>query len=103
MLKCCKYWSSSPFRDEILVEKAYQRALRRPVGTECEKYCVPNGTPGLARASVFYRYHIPNGMIKYIHHFIDSISNIYKEGELKERATVKKSLTVQKEGKRKVK
>ena len=31
-------------------------------GRAVEKYCVPNGTPGLACASVFYRYRIPNGM-----------------------------------------
>ena len=66
MVKWRTYWSRSPVRDEIWVEKAYRHALHRPVrdGIPIEKYFVPNGTIGLAYVSVFYRYRIPNGMTK---------------------------------------
>ena len=70
-MKCRKYWSSipvwgkilveiphrsgCPVRDKISVEIEYPRNARRPVGTEYEGYCVPNGTPGVARVSIFYQ------------------------------------------------
>ena len=54
-----------PVRDKISVERRISpMRSRRPFrdGMVVEKYCVPNGTLGLACASVFYQYCIPNGM-----------------------------------------
>ena len=62
MEKWCKYLRRCPVRDKISVENNVSGSSRRPVGTEYEGYCVPNGTPMFVCASVFYRYHIPNGM-----------------------------------------
>ena len=72
MIKCRKYWGSSPDRDEISVEKADLHALRRPFGDgiRMKKYCVPNGTPCRVCASIFYRYYIPNGMTALKRHFM---------------------------------
>ena len=67
MLKWRKYWKSRPGRDEISVERRISPVRsRRPVrdGMVVEKYCVPNGTHGLACASVFYRYLVPNGTFR---------------------------------------
>ena len=67
-------WAKCPVRDEISVEKRNPACSRRPVGTEYEGYCVPNGTPKLACASVFYQYYIPNGMTAYIRQFIFTLT-----------------------------
>ena len=81
MIKWRKYLKRCPFRDKISVEKIEQPALRRPFwdGIWIEKYCVPNGTPWRMRASVFYRYYIPNGMTAFIkRHFIDNLTLLVK-------------------------
>ena len=76
MIKRCKYWKKRPVRDEISVENEYRHAaLRRPVRDEIS-CCVPNGTPGLVRASTFYQYRIPNGMTKRKRHFIDNMTRV---------------------------
>jgi len=59
MIKWRKYLKWRPFGDGIWIEK----------------YCVPDGTPWRVCASIFYRYHIPNGMTAYIkRHFIDNLT-----------------------------
>ena len=81
MIKWRKYLRSCPFRDKISVGNNVSGSSRRPVGTEYEEYCVPKGTPRFAGASVFYRYHIPNGMTKLIkRHFIDNLTKKFLEG-----------------------
>ena len=76
MIKWCKYWRKRPVRDEISVEnKISPTSARRPVmdGISVEN-CVPNGTPKLSYASVFYRHRIPNGMTKLMRHFLDNMT-----------------------------
>ena len=71
-----------PVRDKILVENVIlPTSTCRPVGTEHNGCCVPNGTPGFACALVFYQHHIPNGMTKPVRHFINNIT-IVKESKL---------------------
>ena len=81
MIKWRKYLKQCPFRDKISVENNVSGSSRRPVGTEYEEYCVPNGTPWRMCASIFYRYHIPNGMTALIkRHFIDNLTKKFPEG-----------------------
>jgi len=62
MIERCKYCNKRSIRDEILVENEYRHVtLRRPDRDEIV-YCVPNGTPGFERTSIFYRYNISNRM-----------------------------------------
>ena len=107
MIKWRRYLERCPFRDKISVEKAEQPALRRPFGDGIwiEKYCVPDGTPWRICASVFYRYHIPNGIApsaEYVRHSVRNASltgcGLYMSGAYSTERCIPNGMRVQRGG-----